>query len=376
MRRALVRGSTCAILIGLALLSGCSSGSENASGGADGSKSAAELATYQGADRQEVLEKAACEEGSLLLYTQTRVERFTGPMSKAFMKKYPCIDLKFVRASGGDIMNRLRQESAAGGIKADVYQGSLAGGPAVQAGFTLPFWSPGLKDINPKYRDQTFTGDPDTNQQAPTTVKYLVLAYNTDMLSASEVPHSYQDLLDPKWKGKIAWTSDAGNGAPVLINCLIKAWGEDKAMAWLQEFSKQEPVNTGGSVTDTLLGVERGEYPLALQTNVKNLMLDKHDGAPVAAVSLDPTPTLNTGAVLLKDTKHPAAAMLLIDFYLTKQAADLFNKGGYLPTLKGANPNPIIAPAIPSESKQQYMSGTYLADNLKRGTDTFNNLFG
>ena len=98
---------------------------------------------------------------------------------------------------------------------------------AVEAGLTLPFYSPVLDDYPKIYLDPK-------GHLAPTRLSYFSIAYNTKMVPADKVPKTYDDLLDPQWKGKMAWPY-ANTGRYLFLISLRQAWGEEKAMAYFKK---------------------------------------------------------------------------------------------------------------------------------------------
>ena len=69
----------------------------------------------------------------------------------------------------------------------------------------------------------------------PTRLSYYSIAYNTRLVPADKVPKSYDDLLDPQWKGKMAWRIGSATGTPLFITNLRLAWGEEKAQRLFRE---------------------------------------------------------------------------------------------------------------------------------------------
>ena len=100
----------------------------------------------------------------------------------------------------------------------------------------------------------------------PTRLSYYSIAYNTRRCRPNKVPKSYEDLLDPQWKGKIAWRIGSASGTPLFITNLRLAWGEEKARAYFEKLKEQKIVNFGAGSARTLVDrVMAGEYAIALQ---------------------------------------------------------------------------------------------------------------
>ncbi len=239
MGQAIVRNSVFLALLSIALLASLSCGGSSApvsrdqsSAGGSGKLTTAQIANLTGSDREQKLIEGAKQEGALLWYTQFTVDQAVRPLEAAFKEKYPFINLEYVRTGGAQLLQRLINEAQAGKTMADVYDGTVAGGQAKQAGLAEKFTSPEMEALPKKYTD------PD-GMWVPVSVYYSGLGYNSELVPKDQVPASYDDLLNPKWKGKLAWTSDPGNGAPVLITALRSAWGDEKTLDYLKKLKEQ-----------------------------------------------------------------------------------------------------------------------------------------
>jgi len=202
----------------------------------------AQIAMLSGPDRHKILVDGARKERKLVFYSQFIVNQVGRPLIVAFMKKYPFIEVDNVRASGVVNLQKLVNEAQAGKVVADVWQGSIAGTHGRRAGVIEQFTTPAIEVFPKRYRNAD-------GWWVPLSINFGALVYNTEQVQKNEAPKTYEDLLNPRWKGKMAWTSDPGNGAPVLISTLRLAWGEKKAMDFLEKLSKQDITDTGGSVT-------------------------------------------------------------------------------------------------------------------------------
>jgi iron(III) transport system substrate-binding protein len=79
------------------------------------------------------------------------------------------------------------------------------------------------------------------------------MAYNTKLVPKDQVPQSFEDLLDPKWKGKIAWRIESASGTSLFLTNLRLAWGEERAMDYFKKLSQQKIVNFGSGSARTLI---------------------------------------------------------------------------------------------------------------------------
>ncbi len=155
-------------------------------------------------------------------------------------------------------------------------------------------------------------------------------------------PLTYQDLLDPKWKGKLAWAGHATtSGAPGFIGLVLKDMGEEKGMAYLRQLAKQRITQIGGSaraVTDQAIA---GEYPVVLQIMDHQPVISALRGAPVDMIAMSPAMGILNVAGVLSGAPHPNAGKLFLDFLVSAEGQELFRKEYYIPV------DPDIAPLEP-----------------------------
>ena len=157
-----------------------------------------QLAFYQGTDRETMLIQGAKKEGQLVFYNS---HTWFKAVAQEFEKKYPFIKVAEWRADGADVMKRVTEESQAGRFLADVVE-STAGniGNIHNNGLLQEHRSPELRffddDVTKKgKRGVYYWADRET---------YISLGFNTNHIPAAEAPKRLNDLLDPKWKGKMS----------------------------------------------------------------------------------------------------------------------------------------------------------------------------
>ncbi len=212
---------------------------------------------------------------------------------------------------------------------------------SARSGLAQPAWSPQFAGIPERLRDPR-------GLWAPTRMSYFSIAYNTRLVSPDRVPKSYDDLLDPRWKGKMAWPLLSAIGAPLFVANLRIAWGDDKAIAYLKRLSTQNIINFGAGNPRTLVDrVIAGEYPIALQIFAHHPLISAAKGAPVASQLLPPVASAAGTIVIPKETRHPCAAMLLMDFLLSREGQQILAASEYLPVRPDVEPLSNIAAIVP-----------------------------
>jgi iron(III) transport system substrate-binding protein len=160
-----------------------------------------------------------------------------------------------------------------------------------------------------------------------------VQAYNTSLVRREDLPKSYRDLLDPKWKGKLGIEAkDQDWFASVADVVGDGAGGEEHGV----EFFRQLAATNGVSVRvgHTLLNnmVISGEVPLAL--TLYNYMPEqaKKKGAPIDWFALEPAIARSNAIGVARRAPHPAAARLFYDYLLGEDAQRSFVSMDYVPS--------------------------------------------
>lgn len=286
----------------------------------------AEIALLKGPQRTEVLLEGARKEGKIVLYSAMIEDQALRPLAAAFSKKYPFITFEHWRADSRDIINKSLAEARANAMVADIMEGGGLSQALMRANIVQPFTSPELA----RYAKERY--DPN-GAWAATRVSYFGPAYNTKLVRPADVPKKYEDLLDPKWKGKLAWASTAETGGAMMFITFIRSWlGEEKGEAYLRALSKQNVANLPGSPREVVNHVMQGEYPIALDIFLHHPIISAQKGAPVAPMPLEPVMSNASVLLLAKAAPHPHAAMLLIDYMFSKEGQTVLRDAEYFPS--------------------------------------------
>ena len=280
-------------------------------------RSAAELALYQGADREKILLEGARKEGQVVFYTSNTW--VAGPVSQAFEKKYPFVKANVWRSDSKALLKRLTEEVSAGRFLSDVVETSpeyIA--LMVQEKMLQDYYSPELSAYD---EDAKIKGPAGvyawTNREI-----YISLGFNTKLVRPAEAPRSIDDLLDPKWKGKM---SIAGTTTGTRwIGALLETRGKEL----LDKLSGQDinVQNISGAALSGL--VASGEVPLSPTIFNSNVFTHKQKGAPVEWRPVDPVIAGVGTSALLMNCPHPHAALLFLDYLHSKEGQQAAMKGG------------------------------------------------
>ncbi len=174
---------------------------------------------------------AAKKEGELTWYTTFIVDQVTRPIVDAFQKKYG-IKVNYVRANSDDIVLRVVNEGKAGAVQADVFDGTSGIAPLKQAGLLDQGIPDSAKDLPKRYVDPAGFW--------VAASRYIeTLGYNTDLVAKGSQPKSFDDLLDPKWKGKMALSNSSSSpGVGGFIGLVLTSM--EPGQAWgLRRLAKQ-----------------------------------------------------------------------------------------------------------------------------------------
>jgi ABC-type Fe3+ transport system substrate-binding protein len=268
---------------------------------------------------------AAKKEGAVVWYTSLIVNQAVRPLVAAFNNKYPGIDVKFARGDSGPNAIKVIDEAQAGKPVGDVFDGIATAPPLLKAGLVAQFKPTDVDKYPPALRD------PDGRWNA-LVLYFLTPGINTQMVGKDEI-NAAHDFLDPKWKGKIAWSTDPWSGSAVYVGSVLQTMGEDKGMAFLRALAKQDIVNVEATNRAILDQVILGQYPIALSIFNHHADISAQKGAPVAWLKVEPISAPFHSIGLVKNAPHPNAGKLLIDFLLSEEGQRTFAAVGYLPAM-------------------------------------------
>jgi iron(III) transport system substrate-binding protein len=286
----------------------------------------AAIVNYDRPDREQVLAQGAKKEGEVTVYTSLIQEDLIA-LSTAFEKKYG-VKVKGWRASSEKVLQRALTEARANRSEADVIE---TNGPELEALYRekvlQPFRSPHLKDLLPQAIRPH-------GQWVGTRINMFVQMYNTSLVKKEDVPKSYADLANPKWKGKLGIEAEDEDWFAMVVTGL----GEEQGLRLFREIAKNGfSVRKGHTLLAGL--VASGEIPFALTTYSHGAEKMKQKGAPVEWYAIPPAIGRANGLALSRKPAHPHAAALFADFVLSPEGQAILEKGGYVPSnTKLANP--------------------------------------
>ncbi|HWG03883.1 MAG TPA: extracellular solute-binding protein, partial [Beijerinckiaceae bacterium] len=272
---------------------------------------AADIADLSGPDRMQKLIDGAKKEGGLELYSSATVEDMA-PIIAGFEKKYG-LKVRVWRGSATDIRQRAVTEAQSGHSELDVVE---AAGPEVEAlqreHLLQEIKSPTLADLIPGSL-------PPHKQWALDRISVITAAYNTNVITKAQAPKSYDDLIDPKWKGKLGIEAIDSD---VWLMGVAAARGEQATIDLFRKIVAVNGMSLRTGHTQLANFVASGEVPLAL--TVYGYKVDQlvDAGAPVQGLPLAPLLGLPTAVAVAQRAPDPYSAVLFWEYILTDGQKD------------------------------------------------------
>ncbi len=281
------------------------------------------LPTIASAQSPELVNQAKKEGGEVILYTTMTVGDFEH-FSKAFKEKYPGLNLRHVYLSSSRQTARVMQEFRAGRVQGDVLGNSPE--PLLylkQQGVLGQYRSAETKNL--------LSGAWDNDGfWSGITTDLLVTGFNPRLLAKSAVPKNYDDYLRPQYKSQIA----VNRGVPYPLTGMVSLRGDEQGTAYFKKLSQQDLRLVEG-YSHTINMMAAGEYPLTGFMQVSKLEAMKRKEAPVDWLPATQTLATISTIAMVKNPLHPAAAQILIDFYLSPEGQRALATAGKIPLRKG-----------------------------------------
>jgi ABC-type Fe3+ transport system substrate-binding protein len=312
--------------------------------------------------------EAAKKEGEVVWYTTQIINQLVRPVTVAFEKKYG-IKVLATRANATETAVKILNESKAGRVQADIFDGTTTVVPIKKEGYALK-WLPDAAIAYPaQYKDPE-------GYWVACNLFVITPGFNTSLIRNHSEPRTYEALLDPKWRGKMAWSAVASSsGAAGFIGTVLAEMGDDKGMAYLRELSKQKIANLATAARQVLDQVIAGEYAIALQIFNHHAVISAKKGAPVDWIPTEPATGSLSVIGIHKDAPHPNAAKLLADFIISNEGQQVFRAADYLP----ADPAvPALDPSLKPEEghfRVRFFTPEQTDDNMTNWNKIFDDLF-
>jgi iron(III) transport system substrate-binding protein len=290
------------------------------------------------AEREKKLVEGAKKETEMVWYTNTGLEN-ANRYIQAFKKIYPFVNAQVWRAKTRQVIQRVISEAAAGRNLVDVVKPSTDLFPALLEKNLIGRYETPIRAIYPPHAKGTYF----TNMN----YAFRVFAFNPRKVARKDVPKSWEELLQPRWKGEILF--DESSLEEVMA--LVAAWGRDKAVNYFTRLSQQQLLIRVGRDTTTQM-MMAGEAPLAVTTYAYNNEALRASNAPIDWVAEDLIPALIYPLTMARSAPHPYSAALFYDFLISEQGQQLIAKEGRVVA------HPKVEPIYPRMKELQNLLGT------------------
>jgi iron(III) transport system substrate-binding protein len=316
--------------------------------------------------REKELYEAAKKEGELTWYTAHSDDVTAQALGRDFESIYPGIKVNVVRTTAQVAFQRVTQEVRAGAMQVDVLSSTDLGHyVSLKEKNLLEKYVP---ENAAKAIDVYKNSDPDGLFYV-TAAGLIGISYNTSKLKEEEVPKTWPELLEPKWKDKISTGHPGFSGyVGTWVVTMRKLYGWD----FFEKLAKNNP-QVGRSINDTVTMLNAGERIVAAGP-VGTTMDSAKKGNPLAMVyPSDGSVLIIAPSGIMKGVKHPNAAKLFMEYLLSPPASKVWVEHygesirpevGPLPGVKSAKDVKIVNPSVEEVSKG-------IPEVIKAWRDTF-----
>ena len=304
---------------------------------------------------QALAEKAKAE-GKVSFYANiTAIE----PIMKEFTKNYN-VKGGYTRISTSKFLATVLTEHQAGKLMADVLQSPL---PIMNL----------LKDkgVLASYQSPAAAGYPDWTRKDDKIqifgIEYVALIYNKELVKPQDVPKRYEDLTDPKWQGKIVMANPSAHATTIswLIGLKENVFPSEEAwMKFVKGLAANKPMFVA-SFGPTPAPVESGEKLIAI--SMPKYIITKAP-APLDWARVE-QPLLGTprGIAVTAAAKHPNAAKLFVDYWLTRDAMQMLAdkvgeyvlRPGVYPPIDGMDKAKVLPIRVLSDDEIRHWGGEF-----------------
>jgi iron(III) transport system substrate-binding protein len=316
--------------------------------------------------REKELYEGAKKEGELTWYTAHSDDVTAQALGRDFEAAYPGIKVNVVRTTAQVAFQRVTQEVRAGAMQVDVLSSTDLGHyVSLKEKNLLEKYVP---ENAAKAIDVYKNSDPDGLFYV-TAAGLIGISYNTSKLKEEEVPKTWPELLEPKWKDKISTGHPGFSGyVGTWVVTMRKLYGWD----FFEKLAKNNP-QVGRSINDTVTMLNAGERIVAAGP-VGTTMDSAKKGNPLAMVyPSDGSVLIIAPSGIMKGVKHPNAAKLFMEYLLSPPASKVWVEHygesirpevGPLPGVKSAKDVKIVNPSVEEVSKG-------IPEVIKAWRDTF-----
>ena len=260
---------------------------------------------------------SAKREGEVVYYASMNLSEANALIGE-FEKRYPFIKIKLNRAASEKLLTRVLTESRAQKSSADVLQTVEFSMYIFARRGILARYTPQANSLFPKqFKEEGFW----------TTVYYnaYVTGFNNKLVAAESLPRTYDDLLDPKWRGKLMMEGTKADWFAGMLQIM----GGERGISYMRALAQQQPSPREGHELLAQL-IAAGEGLVDVNIPAASVERMKERGAPIDWIALGPAPAVMVGIGQAAQAAHPNAAKVFLDFVLSRDGQKLMQTPGRL----------------------------------------------
>ena len=250
----------------------------------------------------------AKQEGNLIVYSVWDVEHLK-VITDAFMKRYPGIKATYWQGRNPEIVTRALTEFQGGQASFDVVLSDNAP-PVIRA-------AGAIMSYNTVQRVVLYLHDP----TLPTvSLQIQALAYNTKKIKPADLPKSWEEVANPKYKGMIA-LDDPMRAGPLssMLAGLKTQWKDDARFNNFLRNLKALGVPVHKSTSAMFRLVISGEYAICMPALLHDVMEEMHKGTPVDYVKTVPPVVFPRQAGIYAKSPNPNSAKLFAEWLISDE---------------------------------------------------------
>ena len=257
--------------------------------------------------------KGAEQEGKVVYYTTMSVQE-TDRILREFKKKYPQITTESFRITKERLLTRLLAEDSANRTGADVVSvNDMVMELLRLRGILGKYDNPEAAAYGAGFKERSGYW---TGLYGPTAV----IVYNSKMVKPEDVPRTYDDLLQPRWKGKMGMDGSKWEWFAAQLQIM----GQEKGMAFMKKLASQDlQFRTGITLLTQLTAA--GEFPLIVYGYAHSAEEFLSRGAPIGWTPIQPIFMNLVGVGLTAKAPHPNAARLLGEFLTSREGQSIIS---------------------------------------------------
>ena len=282
--------------------------------------SAPELAAYTGADRQQRLVEGAKKEGPLSIYTSMQNDDM-GALLAGFEKKYGLKSTVW-RAGSDKVLQRAVTEARGNRHTVDIIE---TNGPELESmsreKILVAVKSPHLSQLMPQALHPH-------GEWVVTRLNVFVQAYNTKLVKKEELPKTWDDLLHPRWKGRLGIEAEDQD----WLSGVIADLGEARGVKLFKDIVAANGMSVRKGHTLLTQLVVSGEIPFALTVYSYKAEQLKDKGAPIQWLSIGMPIARVNGVGMARSAPNPHSAVLFYDFEISEEGQKILASRDFVPT--------------------------------------------